>query len=433
MLRTLIAAGACMAILAPAAAEEPAFEWHAQGTYARQYKPAMESPYEGANSLRRGKESSYTFTGTLYLAARLPVGTEFYFNPEAVQANPFSGLHGLGGFANGEFQRGAGSTLKVYSARLFLRHAWNLSGDVEEQESEQNQVRARYKVRRLVLTAGDISVLDVFDALDYSRDARTQFMNWSSLTYGAWDYPADARGYTWGAALEYITPEWQLRAGRFLVPEESNGLRLERNIGQRHGDVAEFELPYRLAGRPAVARALVFRNRVQAGAYSDALALGATAGTAPDITLVRAGRSKSGVGLGTQIEVTPDIGVYARAGWNDGKTETFMFTEIDRSLSAGAQIKGTSWGRAQDTIGIAGYVNGLSRTHRDYLAAGGLGFFLGDGRLSYATERIFEAYYSFGLLKGVSLSLGYQYVANPGYNTDRGPANFLGLRLHGEI
>lgn len=417
----------------PAAADEPPFEWHAQATYLRQWKPAFSSPYEAANSLRAGHESSYTFTSTLYLGARLPGGTELYFNPEAVQTIAFSGLHGLGGFANGEFQRGGAGTLKVYRARLFLRHAWNLSGEIEEQASEANQVRAKYSAERIVLTAGNISVLDVFDALDYSRDARTQFMNWSSLTYGAWDYPADARGYTSGVALEYLTPRWQVRAGRFLVPVESNGLRLDTRIGRRYGDVAELEVPYTLVGRPATVRMLAFRNRVEAGAFSDAIALGAATGTTPDLTLVRHGQSKRGIGIGTQLELTSSVGAYARAGWNDGKTETFMFTEIDRSLAGGLLVKGEAWGRARDSAGVAAYVNGLSRPHRDYLAAGGLGFFLGDGRLNYGEERILEGFYSWGLSKSTSLSLGLQRVANPGYNRDRGPAHFFGFRVHAEI
>src|SRR5690349_6106453 len=308
---------------APAVADESAFEWHAQATYLRQWKPDFHSPYEGQNSLRGARESSYTFTSTLYLGARLPSGTELYINPEAVQTIAFSSLHGLGGFVNGEFQRGGAGTLKIYRARLFLRHAWNLAGDYGEQESEANQVRTKYAAERVVLTAGNLSVLDVFDALDYSRDARTQFMNWTSLTYGAWDFPADARGYTRGVAMEYISPAWSLRAGRFMLPVESNGLRLDRNIGRRYGDVAEVERPYTLLGRPAILRALVFRNRATMGNFDDALALGAATGTPPDLAQVRRIQSKLGVGIGTQFEFAPDIGGYVRASLNDGKTETF--------------------------------------------------------------------------------------------------------------
>jgi high affinity Mn2+ porin len=409
--------------------EDSPFELHAQTTYIRQFKPSFSAPYSGPNSLRAAREASYTLTGTLFMAWRHG-DTEIYLNPEAVEGVPLSGLHGLGGFTNGEVQRGVGPELRAYRARLFVRRTWNLAGEFEEKASDQNQVKARYAAERFVLTAGNISVLDVFDVMDYSRDARTQFMNWASLTYGAWDYPADARGYTWGAAAEYITPNWQFRAGRFLVPVESNGLRLESAFLRRYGDVAEVEAPYHLAGRPAIARALVFRNRVTAGAYEDASAM---TGVPPDITLVRRPQSKRGFGLSTQVEVAEDLGAYVRAGWNDGHTESFMFTEIDRSVAAGVLLKGRSWGRPDDSVGFACYINGLSKPHRDYLAAGGQGFFLGDGRLSYATERILETFYSFSLAKKTSLSLGFQRIANPGYNRDRGPADFLSIRVHAEI
>jgi len=317
------------------------FELHAQTTYIRQFKPSFAAPYSGPNSLRAAREASYTLTGTLFLAWRRD-NTEIYLNPEVVEGVPLSGLHGVGGFTNGEVQRGAGPELRAYRARLFVRQTWNLGGEFEEKASDQNQVKARYAAERFVVTGGNISVLDVFDVMDYSRDARTQFMNWASLTYGAWDFPADARGYTWGLAAEYIRPDWQFRAGRFLVPVESNGLRLESSFLRRYGDVAEVEAPYQLAGRPAIARALVFRNRVTAGAYEDALAV---TGVPPDITLVRRPQSKRGFGVSTQVEVAVDLGAYVRGGWNDGRTESFMFTEIDRSLAAGALLKGQRWSR----------------------------------------------------------------------------------------
>jgi len=405
-----------------------------QMTYNWQRHPAFDAAYSGPNSITGGADKMYTFTATAFLGVRPWRGGEIYLNPEVSQGVPFTTrLVGLGGFTNGEVQRGVSADFKAYRARLFVRHSWNLGGEVEAEGSAPNQLAARYSAERVVLTAGNFSVLDVFDAVDYSRDARTQFMNWASLTYGAWDYPADARGYTWGAALEYLRPGWQVRAGRFLVPVESNGLRLDRHAGSRYGDVAEFELPYRLAGRPAVARALVFRNRVAAGSYSDALALAGASGGIPDVAPVRRTQSKQGAGLGTQVELTRTVGAFARAGWSDGRTETFMFTEIDRSLSAGVQVRGEGWGRAKDSVGLAAYLNGLSRPHRDYLAAGGQGFFLGDGRLNYGQERIVEAYYSLNVLPGAWLSVDVQRIGNPGYNRDRAPASFLGLRAHAEL
>lgn len=432
--RLALVAGFFLIPSPPSVADEGSlpFDLHAQATYLRQFKPSIASPYAGTNSLSGGREWGYTFSSTLYFGARLG-STELYFNPEFVQGRALSDLHGLGGFTNGENQRGASLELRGYRARLFARHVWNLGGEVEEQKSEANQVKASYSAERLVLTAGNVSALDIFDVMDYSHDPRTQFMNWASLTYGAWDYPADARGYTWGAALEYITPRYQVRAGRFLVPVESNGLKLDSAYLQRYSDAAELELPSRIAGRPATLRFLAFRSRVNSGAFADASALAAGSGQPPDITAVRHPQSKVGVAAGLQVELTDYVGAYARAAWNDGKTETFMFTEIDRSLAAGVLLKGGLWGRGGDSVGVATYLNGLSPAHRNYLAAGGTAFFLGDGRLNYGAERIVEAFYSLEVTKGTSLSAGYQRISNPGYNRDRGPAGIYAVRAHWEF
>jgi high affinity Mn2+ porin len=414
------------------AEDDRALEAHAQATYIWQHKPSFGAPYSGPNSLSPDRERGYTFSSTLFLGGKIG-DTELYFNPEFVQGVSLSGLHGLGAFTNGENQRASGRELQGYRARLFVRQTWNLGGPMEDQASAQNQVKTQYAAERIVVTAGNLSVLDVFDVMDYSRDARTQFMNWASLTYGAWDYGADARGYTWGAAVEYISPAWQARAGRFLVPVESNGLRLDWTFMKRYADAAELEAPYKLFGRGAIARAMFFRNQVTAGGYDEALAASSISGGTPDVALVRREQTKHGFGLSTQVEVTPDIGAYVRAGWNDGKTETFMFTEIDRSFATGALVKGGRWGRPDDKAGIAAYWNGLSQPHRDYLAAGGEGFFLGDGQLNYGLEKVAEAFYSWGFTKRFSVSLGGQRIWNPGYNRDRGPVNIFGLRLHAEI
>jgi hypothetical protein len=402
------------------------YEGHVQTTYVRQLKPSFEAPYSGPKSLVPQREYGYSFTTTLFLGLRFGEGWEAYFNPEFVQGDALSNLLGLGGFTNGENQRTASGQLQGYSARTFVRRTWNIAGELEPEKSDQNQVKTRYADRRLVLTAGNFSVLDVFDAVPYSRDPRKQFLNWASLTYGAWDYPADARGYTWGAAAEYITERGTLRAGHFLVPVQSNGLTLDRNFTKVYGQAVEFERPYALGGRKAVARLLGFRNRVDAGAFRDALG----ASSPPDVAQVRRVQSKNGLGVGSQIELTRELGAYVRAGWNDGRSESFMFTEIDRSLAAGLLLKGGAWRRPEDSVGLSGYVNGLSGAHRDYLAAGGQGFFLGDGRLNYAPERILEGFYSWRVFRGAWLSADWQHIANPGYNRDRGPANAATLRVH---
>jgi len=422
----LLAALCASQALAQATDPEPALDVHVQATYLRQMKPSFESPYAGPKSLGGARAGSYSFTGTAFLGVRAAPGLELYANPEVTQGVPFSQLQGVAGFTNGELARTSGPEPTPYLARFFLRKTWNLDGESQAQASDQNQVRTSYSAERLVLTAGVLSVLDVFDTVDYSRDARTQFMNWSSLTYGAWDYPADARGYTRGIALEYVTPRIALRAGRFALPRQSNGLRLDGQIWRHFGDAGELALPFTVAGCKGMLRALAFRNRAVMGSFEDALAAGGT----PDVSRVRRLQSKSGLGVGAQVELAPAVGGYVRAAINDGRTETYAFTEIDRSLAAGVLAKGERWSRAGDSAGVAVYVNALAAAHRNYLAAGGQGFFLGDGRLNYARERILEMFYSAQLRGEVWLSGGYQRIVNPGYNADRGPANFYGLRLH---
>jgi high affinity Mn2+ porin len=405
-------------------------EAHGQATYIRQYKPPFPADYSGPKSLRPQREYSRSFTGTLFLGARIGDTTEIYYNPETASGVPFSNLQGLGGFPNAELARTSGPNLAFYTARAFLRQTFNLSGEMEAEQSEQNQVQTRYAAERIVLTAGTISVLDLFDAVDYSRDPRTQFMNWASITYGAWDFPGDARGYTSGVAFEYITSRYAVRAGRFLVPKESNGLALDTRIFTFYGDVAELDVPYLWGERNGVFRLLGFRNHQNMGNYNEAIALGLATGTIPSVAAVRRPQTKYGFGVGVQQEVIPRVGTYFRLGWNNGLTETYAFTEIDRSFSTGVLVNGGLWGRERDSVGTAVYLNGLSGPHRLYLALGGEGFFLGDGKLNYGTESIVEAYYSWNLVPRLWVSFNYQHVWNPGYNRDRGPVDFFGIRLH---
>lgn len=402
---------------------------HGQTTYVRQLKPAFAAPYSGPRSLEAARLYGYSFTATIFFGARIGDGWEAYFNPEFVQGRPLSRMQGLGGFNNGESQRTAGPELRGYRARVFVRKTWNVGGELEARSSSANQVSTRYAAHRLVITAGNYSVLDVFDTVSISRDARTQFMNWASLTYGVWDFPADARGYTWGAAAEYITPKWSVRAGRFLMPLEPNGLQLDRRFTRHYGDAFEFERPYELGTAKAVLRLLAFDNRINAGAFSDALVVPGV----PDTAAVRRTQFKTGLGVGTEVTLTDDFGAYFRGGWSDGRTETYAFTDIDRSLAAGVSIKGRRWRRADDTLGMAAYVNGLSRAHRDYLAAGGQTFFLGDGRLIYGREQILEAFYSVRVARRTWATADWQHIVNPGYNRDRGPVRAYAVRVHFEF
>ena len=416
-----------------AASEPESFNAKFQATYIWQKKPAFNAPYSGVNSLLPRAEKSYSFTSTAYLGLRLAKDTELYFNPEVVQGVPMSGLTGLGGLTNAELQKTAGSKPIVYRARLFVRQTWNMDSERETVASEANQLASLRSKNRVTLSAGNLAVSDIFDNNAYAHDPRTQFMNWSFLAHGAYDFAADSRGYSWGAALEYYRDDWALRAGRFMMPRESNGLALDRTLTQRYGDQLELEKAYTALGQPGKARLLLFRNKAVMGGFDDALA--AASGGVPTIAPVRKLRTKKGLGINLEQSLNDNAGVFARLAKSDGASEAYAFAEIDRSLSFGAQVKGASWARAQDTLGLAYAQNGLSGPHRAFLAAGGNGFFVGDGRLNYRPESIVEGYYSIGLgfLQRSALSLGAQYIRNPAYNADRGPVRVFSVRLHTEF
>lgn len=423
---------------------EPAdFALHAQATWIRQAKPAFSAAYTGPHSLVPTRERSYSFTTTADIGVRLWQGAQMHFNPEGALGLPLSNLTGGGGLSNGELARTSGTQFTAYRARWFLQQRWDAGGEREAIAPDFNELGGSASARRWTLVAGNFSLADYFDPNPYAKDPREQFLNWSFLTHGAWDYAADARGYTWGAVLEYRTPHWAVRAGRALVPTESNGEKLDHHVGRRYGDQAEIEsdLPFALPAGPLRARLLVFRNRAPMGRFSDALAAGAATGQPPDVADVRRVQDKSGWGLTLEAPLGEDAGLFVRMSRSDGRTEAYAFTEIDRQVSLGGQLGGSAWGRPGDTAGVAVAFNGLSQGHRAYLGAGGEGFFLGDGQLAYGRERVHEAYYRWalptldtraGMLQS-AVSLGAQYIVNPGYNRDRGPVRVYGVRWHSEF
>lgn len=403
-----------------------------QTTYVWQVKPRFSASYSGTNSLRPEHETSYSFSATAAFGWRPWRGAEMYFDPEVVQGVPLSGLTGLGGMTNGEQQKTGGSNPTFYRARLFLRQSWGLGGQKKSVESDMNQLAGMIDQRRLVITAGNLAVIDLFDNSAYAHDPRTQFLNWAIMTHGAYDFAADARGYAWGAALEYFYDDWAIRAGRFTLPAESNGLALDKRIFTHYGDQVELEHEHAIGNQPGKLRLLAFRNKTGMGSFRDALADALDQGGVPDVARVRKEAVKYGFGVNVEQSVTPDVGIFARASWNDGASETYAFTEIERSISAGAIFKGLTWLRSEDSIGIAAVRNGLSGAHRDYLAAGGHGAFIGDGRLNYRPEMIIEAYYSASIAKHAWVTLDLQRIGNPAYNADRGPVTVGSIRLHAE-
>jgi hypothetical protein len=335
--------------------------------------------------------------------------------------------------SNGENQKTGGPTARLYSARAFLRQTIRLGGSEAPVEAGANQFSGQLSSRRLVVTVGQMALIDVFDNNAFAHDPRIQFFNWALMAGGASDYAADARGYTVGLAVEYYRDDWAFRFGHFAQPKESNGLALDYRLWAHFGESLEVEHRHALWGRRGSVRLTPFLNYARMGGFSDALAYSASnGGTTPAVADVRRDRTKLGLGIGLDQELTRDAGFFGRYSWNDGRTETYAFAEIDRSLTAGLAMRGRLWFRPRDTVAAAFVQDSLSDAHRDYLAAGGLGNFLGDGWLSYRPERVFEAYYSLNAFAGAWLTVDGQYVMNPGYNADRGPVKFVGCRLHFE-
>ncbi len=421
-----------------AAAEQEDWNLKFQSTWIWQGKQTLPAAYSGEHSLLPQAEYSHSWTATAALGLRLGSRTEAYLNPEAAAGVPLSGLQGLGGFTNGEMARSSGADPKIYRARAFVRHVVDLSDETEQVASGMNQLASEYGKRRLVLTAGNLSVIDIFDPNAYSHDPRTQFLNWTLMAHGAYDFAADARGYTWGAAAEYVDGDWSLRGGRFLLPKQPNQQALDWQAGRHGGDQLELEHRHSLGAEQAGAvRLLAFRDRAVMSRYSDALSLAAQSTDVPSLDAVRQQpHVKVGLGANVEQQLQADVGVFARGMWADGRTETYAFTEVDHALSSGVAVKGVQWARPGDVLGLGLAVNGLSGLHRRYLSAGGTAFFLGDGQLNYRPERVLEAFYEVSLepvAKGVSVTADYQHIAHPGYNADRGPAAFWALRLHAEL
>ena len=411
-----------------------------QLTYNWQKHPAYQAAYSGPNSIMAAAEKMYTFSTTASFGIRPWLGGEVYLNPEIAQGVPFtSNLVGLGGFTNGEITRAAGTNPLLYRQRLFLRQTWNQGGESQHVASAfNNQMAGWIDHNRVVLTVGNFSTLDVFDPNTYAKDPRTQFMNWGNWTYAAYDYAADARGFGWGFAAEWYKNDWVLRAGRMTGPAVPNGLAVDQSIFKHFGDQLEVEHQHSLFGRPGAIRVLGWRNRAVTASFSDALAwlnVHPGAYTGPDALLaVRNGEKiKYGLGVNIEQEMGDNSGFFLRAMQADGKTETYAFTEVDGSLSAGVAIKGGAWGRAEDGAGLSVMRNTLSDERRRFLEAGGISFFIGDGALRYRPEQIFEGYYSVHLYKGSWLTTDYQRIQNPAYNSARGPMDVYVLRFHAEL
>jgi len=408
------------------------FSFHFQETTITQYKPAFSAPYSGANSLSTLSETQTSLTTSLFGAARLWKGAEAVFDPEISGGAGLSKTLGVAGFPNGETFRVGEVAPKIYIARLYFQQNFEWGTEKDTITDDQNQLAGLKSKRYFSFTVGKFGMADFFDGNEFSHDPRTQFLNWSLMDNAAWDYPANTRGYVLGLFTELGQPDWTLRFAFTMVTTTANGAIWDAKILHANTQTLEYERRYTINGQKGTVRVLGFLNNGKFGNYAQAIAQNPTA---PVVDTTQAyGRHKYGFGISADQYLSKDFGVFAKVSYNDGHTETWFFTEIDRSLSFGGVLKGTSWKRPDDELGLAFVGNGLSAPHREYLADGGYGFLIGDGRLNYSPEMIAELYYKINAFqKKFWLTPDYQFILHPAYNADRGPVNVFSLRAHIEF
>jgi high affinity Mn2+ porin len=412
----------------PSALATDQFAFHAQATYTNQYDPPFRAPYSGPNSLaaNTGRE---TIDYTVFAGVKLWKGAELWINPEIDQGFGLSNTLGAAGFPSAEAYKVGSSYPYTRLQRAFVRQTIDLGGDEQKVDAGPNQFSGSQTSDRLVITVGKFGVVDVFDSNKYAHDPRSDFLNWSVVDTGTFDYAADAWAYTVGGAIEWYTGPWTFRGGIFDMSVAPNTTMLDSSFGQFQWD-GEIERRYLVLGEPGKVAITGFLTRARMGSFEDAILLAAMTGGPPDLAAVRTYQSRGGISMSLEQQLIENVGFFARAGWADGTKEPYEFTDIDRTVAAGFSISGKLWGRAADTVGVAGVINGISGVHQAFLNEGGLGILVGDGQLPHpGNEGIFEAYYSLPWFAS-KVSFDYQLIVNPGYNRDRGPASVLGARIH---
>jgi len=416
------------------AADPETWNLYYQATSIGQHHGTFNSPYSGPLSLQDYPERDVSITTTLFFGLRLGQGTQFFFDPEIAGGKGFSNVDGLANPSNGELPRVASATPKPYIARLYISHDFGFGDAVEHFDSDENQLAGDRPMNRYTVTVGRFSNSDFFDGNNFTHDPRTQFMAWGLMYNGAWDYPADTRGYTWGIVNEFHTRDWSFRYGVTAEPSVANGGRFDRRLFVDQGQTFEEERRYSVGSHAGAIRVLEFVNHTRSGSYVDAVDGAEQTGTTPVVQSIRRpGTLKYGTGVSFDQELSSDVGLFARLGWNDGKTEDFAFTAIDRLAEAGVSVKGTRWKRKDDVVATSFAASGVSGAHAVYLTQGGLDFLIGDGKLNYAPEYLWESYYNARIVRGLSATFDLQHYNNPAFNRDRGPVWVESIRLHLEF
>jgi len=435
--------------------ENESWNVYGQFTYISSWKPAFYAPYTNLNgsinSLLPTAERSSTGTATLYFGLRLWHGSEGYVVPELISEHPLSQLRGLGGaIQNFELQKGGTDTPQIYHSRIFVKQTVGLGGKRIAEDSGPLQLGTHYDSRRLVFAVGNFSILDFLDANAFDVDPRQGFMSLGFLTYAAYDFASDARGYSYGGVGELFWDDWAVRAGRITPPKEPNQLPVDFRLFKYYGDQVEVEHKDKIRGQEGTVRVLAYRNRENMGRFSDAIAAfeadpgknattcagfnyGSQNAAAPDLCWARKPNEKVGIGAFAEQQIGHDIGVFGRAMYADGKTEVYAYTSTDRSATLGVMAHGSSWSRPKDVAGLGGNLGWISTIHAKYLGMGGVDGFVGDGAITAAAEESLDVFYGANFRRIYWLTGDYQRIANPAFNAARGPVNIFTVRIHGEF
>ncbi len=407
-----------------------------------QADPPFHSPYEGANSFISRGEYKVSLVGTLFMGMQLRrsprTATDFILDFESAGGRGLSEALGIAGFTNLDVVRNPNLGSKPYLARVQIRQTLGLTSKLVEAERDDFHLPTLVPERRIELRAGKMGIPDTFDINSVGTDSHLQFMNWTVDNNGAWDYAADTRGYTYGFIAEYIDRAFTARYAVALMPTVANGIDLDWALRRASGQNVEVELRKPLTGnllnsdRKGTVRFLGYSNHAHMGLYRDAInAYLKGTDAVPDVTKhATFSAVKYGFGLNAEQELTPNISVFGRLGWNEGQHESYAYTEVDQTFEVGGAYAGAAWSRPLDKVGVAFVSNAIKRDHQEYLKLGGHGFILGDGNLSYGREDILEAYYNAHAWRGLFYAFDTQFIDHPGYNTARGPVVVFSVRAH---
>jgi high affinity Mn2+ porin len=408
----------------------PRWNLHLDNTDVVQWHPSFPAQYSGPNSLSSQSEAKETITFDVTAGFRLWEGAEFHVDGLAWQGYGLSRTFGVEAFPNAEAYKVGAPVADATFSRVFIRQTIGLGGTEETVADDPLHLAGKVDSERIVLTLGEMNVLDIFDHNAYASDPESQFLNWALVGNEAWDYPANSLGYITGFAAEWYEPGWALRYGFFQMPERANGLATDPNYLEAWGMVIEAERDFQIASHPGVVRLLGYLNRAHMGSYQEAVEDPERPAVIPETSTYH---SKYGLGLNIEQELFKNVGAFMRLGWSDGDNQSWVYADVDRSGSMGISVNGDFWNRPHDTFGLAGVINGITSSHQQYLADGGLGILAGDGALNYGLEKTLETYYNFQVYKSLHITVDYQYVIDPAYNRARGPVSVLGGRLHWEF